>query len=117
MFSFAAPDTNSGPKLIAKTRSPAQKITGGNVLFIILALSLVLGILPLLGVVWTLTSGMITTVDRLLGNVRFGHAREEEGRRSRAKTSRSESELRLHGHSNRRIIPAACAGLVGNSAA
>jgi len=35
------------------------------VLFIILALSLVLGILPLLGVVWTLTSGMITTVDGL----------------------------------------------------
>jgi len=30
-----------------------------------LALSLVLGILPLLGVVWTLMSGMITTVDGL----------------------------------------------------
>ena len=30
-----------------------------------LALSLVLGILPLLGVVWTLTNGMITTVDGL----------------------------------------------------
>ena len=30
-----------------------------------LVLSLVLGILPLLGVVWTLMSGMITTVDGL----------------------------------------------------
>jgi hypothetical protein len=30
-----------------------------------LALSLVLGILPLLGVVWTLMNGMITTVDGL----------------------------------------------------
>lgn len=30
-----------------------------------LAISLILGILPLLGVVWTLTSGMITTVDGL----------------------------------------------------
>jgi hypothetical protein len=34
-------------------------------LSIILAISLVLGILPLLGIVWTLTSGMITTVDGL----------------------------------------------------
>jgi hypothetical protein len=30
-----------------------------------LAISLVLGILPLLGVVWTLMNGMITTVDGL----------------------------------------------------
>ncbi len=30
-----------------------------------LAVSLVLGILPLLGVVWTLMNGMITTVDGL----------------------------------------------------
>ena len=30
-----------------------------------LALSLVLGILPLLGVAWTLVNGMITTVDGL----------------------------------------------------
>jgi hypothetical protein len=30
-----------------------------------LALSLVLGVLPLLGVVWTLMNGMITTVDGL----------------------------------------------------
>lgn len=30
-----------------------------------LVLSLVLGILPLAGVVWTLTNGMITTVDGL----------------------------------------------------
>jgi hypothetical protein len=30
-----------------------------------LAVSLVLGILPLLGVVWTLTNGLITTVDGL----------------------------------------------------
>jgi len=35
------------------------------VLSMMLALSLVLGILPLLGVVWTLMSGMITTVDGL----------------------------------------------------
>jgi len=35
------------------------------VLTMMLALSLVLGILPLLGVVWTLMSGMITTVDGL----------------------------------------------------
>jgi hypothetical protein len=35
------------------------------VLSMMLALSLVLGILPLLGVVWTLANGMITTVDGL----------------------------------------------------
>jgi hypothetical protein len=35
------------------------------VLSMVLALSLVLGILPLLGVVWTLSNGMITTVDGL----------------------------------------------------
>jgi len=35
------------------------------VLSMMLALSLVLGILPLLGVAWTLTNGMITTVDGL----------------------------------------------------
>ena len=34
-------------------------------LSMMLVLSLVLGILPLLGVVWTLMSGMITTVDGL----------------------------------------------------
>ena len=34
-------------------------------LSMILVLSLVLGILPLLGVVWTLANGMITTVDGL----------------------------------------------------
>lgn len=34
-------------------------------LSMMLALSLVLGILPLLGVVWTLMNGMITTVDGL----------------------------------------------------
>jgi hypothetical protein len=31
----------------------------------VLAISLVLGILPLVGVVWTLLNGMITTVDGL----------------------------------------------------
>jgi hypothetical protein len=40
-------------------------ITGGNLLSMMLALSLVLAILPLLGVVWTLMNGMITTVDGL----------------------------------------------------
>ena len=34
-------------------------------LSLMLVLSLVLGILPLLGVVWTLLNGMITTVDGL----------------------------------------------------
>ena len=34
-------------------------------LSMILAISLVLGILPLLGIVWTLSNGMITTVDGL----------------------------------------------------
>ena len=34
-------------------------------LSMMLALSLVLGLLPLLGVVWTLMNGMITTVDGL----------------------------------------------------
>ena len=34
-------------------------------LSMMLALSLVLGILPLLGVAWTLVNGMITTVDGL----------------------------------------------------
>jgi len=41
------------------------KMTGGNVLSMMLALSLVLGILPLLGIAWTLANGMITTVDGL----------------------------------------------------
>jgi hypothetical protein len=31
----------------------------------ILVITLVLGVLPLLGIAWTLTSGMITTVDGL----------------------------------------------------
>jgi hypothetical protein len=35
------------------------------VLSMMLALSLVLGILPLLGIAWTLMNGMITTVDGL----------------------------------------------------
>jgi hypothetical protein len=35
------------------------------VLAIILVLSLVLGVLPLLGIAWTLINGMITTVDGL----------------------------------------------------
>jgi hypothetical protein len=35
------------------------------VLSMMLALSLVLGILPLVGVAWTLMNGMITTVDGL----------------------------------------------------
>ncbi len=34
-------------------------------LSMMLAISLVLGVLPLLGVVWTLMNGMITTVDGL----------------------------------------------------
>ena len=34
-------------------------------LSMMLAISLVLGILPLLGIVWTLMNGMITTVDGL----------------------------------------------------
>jgi hypothetical protein len=34
-------------------------------LSMLLAISLVLGILPLLGVAWTLSNGMITTVDGL----------------------------------------------------
>src|SRR5580700_9058114 len=36
-----------------------------NLRSMMLAISLVLGILPLLGVVWTLMNGMITTVDGL----------------------------------------------------
>jgi hypothetical protein len=35
------------------------------VLSMMLAISLLLGILPLLGIVWTLTNGLITTVDGL----------------------------------------------------
>jgi len=35
------------------------------VLSMILVLSLVLGVLPLLGIAWTLINGMITTVDGL----------------------------------------------------
>ncbi len=34
-------------------------------LSMMLAISLLLGILPLLGIVWTLTNGLITTVDGL----------------------------------------------------
>lgn len=34
-------------------------------LSMMLVISLVLGILPLLGVVWTLTNGLITTIDGL----------------------------------------------------
>jgi hypothetical protein len=47
------------------TISRVQNITGGSVLAIILVLSLVLGVLPLLGIAWTLMNGMITTVDGL----------------------------------------------------
>jgi len=35
------------------------------VLSMMLAISLVLAVLPLLGIVWTLTNGLITTVDGL----------------------------------------------------
>ena len=43
----------SEEKTTTKKRNPVQKIaTGGNVLSMMLAISLVLGILPLLGVVW-----------------------------------------------------------------
>jgi len=35
------------------------------VLSMILVIALVLGVLPLLGIVWTLANGMITTVDGL----------------------------------------------------
>jgi hypothetical protein len=45
--------------------SPIQKITGGSKLSMMLILSLVLAVLPLLGIVWTLMNGMITTVDGL----------------------------------------------------
>ena len=45
--------------------SPVQKITGGSKLSMMLILSLVLAVLPLLGIVWTLMNGMITTVDGL----------------------------------------------------
>jgi hypothetical protein len=61
-----------------------------------LILSLVLGVLPLVGVAWTLSNGMITTVDglfmslilltlsaeRLLGDAGRWHARQEESCRS-----------------------------------
>jgi hypothetical protein len=71
MFLFAAPDTNSGAR---KTQNPNQKLvrevlqalqgfTGGKLISMMLAVSLVLGILPLLGIVWTLTNGLISTVD------------------------------------------------------
>ena len=39
--------------------------SGANLRSTMLALSLVLGILPLLGIVWVLMNGMITTVDGL----------------------------------------------------
>src|ERR1700722_14339100 len=66
MFSFAARDISSGVKTaITRKRSPTQKNIGGSVLSMMLALSLVLGILPLLGIAWTLMNGMITTVDGL----------------------------------------------------
>ncbi len=42
-----------------------RQITGGNVLSMMLALSLVLAILPLLGVVWTVLEIKVTTVDGL----------------------------------------------------
>ncbi len=50
----------SETKRNAQRRKSAQKITGGNVLSMMLVLSLVLGILPLLGMVWIFVSGMIT---------------------------------------------------------
>src|ERR1700693_2082840 len=66
MFSFAAPDISSGVKTaISQKRNRTQKNTGGNVLSMMLALSLALAVLPLLGIAWTLMNGMITTVDGL----------------------------------------------------
>ncbi len=66
MFSFAVPATNSGATTIpGRVCSPVQKLAGGNVLSMVLAVSLVLAVLPLVGVVWTLMNGMITTVDGL----------------------------------------------------
>jgi len=41
------------------------KSEGGSVRLIMLLLSVVFGILPLLGIVWTITNGSLTTVDGL----------------------------------------------------
>jgi len=62
-FSSAAPGTNWSEKRQRGSTFDSEA-TGGNLISMIL-LFLRLGILPLLGVAWTLTNGMITTVDGL----------------------------------------------------
>src|SRR5271170_2140398 len=67
MCSSAARDINSGARLRKRRPVPrinqariSPQVTGGNLRAMMLVLSLLLGIIPLLGVVWILTSGMIT---------------------------------------------------------
>src|ERR1700746_3017636 len=58
MFLFIAPDTNFGVRTTKRSR--IQKARGGRLLPMMLVLSLVLAVLPLVGVAWIFLSGMIT---------------------------------------------------------
>src|SRR5246127_2100908 len=61
MFSSAARATSSGvSRTSLNPRLATRKRKGGNLRSLILVLSLVLGIVPLVGVVWIFLSGMIT---------------------------------------------------------
>src|ERR1700756_3490929 len=58
MCLFIAPDTSSGARTTKRSR--IQKATGGRLLPMMLVLSLLLAVLPLVGVAWIFVSGMIT---------------------------------------------------------
>src|SRR3977135_1527793 len=72
MFSFIELDTSSGVKANHQAtnahrdqRCADGATTGGNLLSMLLLISAVLGVLPLLGVVWILLTPMRATVDGL----------------------------------------------------
>src|SRR6266536_1128162 len=63
MCSSTVPATSSGvksAKQIPKVNPKTKRKRGGSLRLMILVLSLVLGLVPLLGVVWIFVSGMIT---------------------------------------------------------
>src|SRR5579872_4274141 len=63
MYSSTAPGTSSGvksPKLFQRSIRKIKRKRGGSLRPMILVLSLVLGLVPLVGVAWIFVSGMIT---------------------------------------------------------
>jgi hypothetical protein len=63
MFSSTAPATDSGPKA-APRRKKRNKSEGVNELMMLL-LSVVLGIVPLIGIAWIVLKASVTSVDGL----------------------------------------------------